>query len=392
MTAFENESERRAAAFQEFYGEGKKRLEKEASSYNEALSDEKQPVLKGYFADMADLNSDGKMLRGMLVQLGYALAKEAAGGSGAAYEKGMAAAASQEASESDALALAFEVMQTGILMHDDIIDEADERRGKATVHRRAAKRYGAEEADGHARQKLLRAADSAAICAGDYCMLDANRLIVERYSENANLPRVLSYFDKVILDTIRGELLDVVLPTERELESGKDLKLGECVEEIYFLKTAGYSVAGPLHLGMLLGGAPEETAAMLDAAAYEVGVAYQIKDDILGIFADAEYVGKDVGADIAEKKLTILYSYVAEAAPSYLAELDSVYGSKEVTPEVLGEVRRIFKESGALENAERRAEELSASALLKLEALPFAKGAAGEALKGFVEYAAGRKR
>ena len=103
--------------FLSFYKESTARLTKAAKAYNRSLKKDPNPIIKTFREDLADLNEGGKMLRGMLVGLGYSLA----GG--------------KDLKESDPLSLAFEIFQTGILIHDDIIDNAETRRGKLTAPR-----------------------------------------------------------------------------------------------------------------------------------------------------------------------------------------------------------------------------------------------------------------
>ena len=104
--------------FLDFYQTGVKRLSAIARAYNRSLKKDPNPILRIFKEDLADLNEGGKMLRGVLVGLGLKLAGET------------------EIEKSDYLALAFELFQTGVLIHDDIIDNAETRRGKFTIHRR----------------------------------------------------------------------------------------------------------------------------------------------------------------------------------------------------------------------------------------------------------------
>ena len=116
--------DRNLEAFRQFYGETFKRLEKKTLAFNRTLKKDENPIIRPFMEDLADLNQGGKMLRGMLVEFGYQIARNARG------------ASDLDLSVSDALALTFEMFQTGVLVHDDVIDNAAQRRGKITVHRR----------------------------------------------------------------------------------------------------------------------------------------------------------------------------------------------------------------------------------------------------------------
>ena len=166
----------------------------------------------------------------------------------------------------------------------------------------------------------------------------------------------------------------------------------QSVKEIYHLKTSCYSVIGPLRLGLLLGGADEASMRAMDRFGDELGIAYQIMDDILGIYSEADYLGKDVGSDISEYKQTILYLYVRSQAPEYYEELSRYYGKRQVSVDELEEVRRIFRESGALDYARSVMDACFARAERKLSRMRFVGREEREILKGFISYCRTRNR
>ncbi|MBR0378520.1 MAG: polyprenyl synthetase family protein [Lachnospiraceae bacterium] len=373
------------AAFSTFYSDSLNRLTKKTNAYNKILRKEPNPIIRPFREDLADLNTGGKMLRGMLVNLGYQIAVH------------MNGEAACNAAESDMLALAFEIFQTGVLVHDDIIDNAGTRRGKITVHRRYEHRLNVRETKMVAAgEKPGNLAKSAAICVGDLGIYYANKQIVDNYAQNEHLAALIGYFDDIVLQTIRGELLDVVLPYEIQDDKyspeEKKKLLEKSIWDIYYLKTAGYSVIGPLHLGMILGGADEKQMKALDRVAEDIGIAYQIMDDILGVFADPEKLGKDVGSDITEFKQTILYMYVCTMKPEYEEELLQIYGKKRISDAELDEVQRIFRESGALAYAQEMLGDCFERAEKRLARI---KGMSKEdkaILRGFITYCKGRRK
>ena len=373
------------AAFSAFYSDSLNRLTKKTNAYNKVMRKEPNPIIRPFREDLADLNTGGKMLRGMLVNLGYQIAVH------------MNGEAACNAAESDMLALAFEIFQTGVLVHDDIIDNAGTRRGKITVHRRYEHRLNVRETKMVAAgEKPGNLAKSAAICVGDLGIYYANKQIVDYYAQNEHLAALIGYFDDIVLQTIRGELLDVVLPYEIQDDKyspeEKKKLLEKSIWDIYYLKTAGYSVIGPLHLGMILGGADEKQMKALDRVAEDIGIAYQIMDDILGVFADPEKLGKDVGSDITEFKQTILYMYVCTMKPEYEEELLQIYGKKRISDAELDEVQRIFRESGALAYAQEMLGDCFERAEKRLARI---KGMSREdkaILRGFITYCKGRRK
>lgn len=373
------------AAFSAFYSDSLNRLTKKTNAYNKVMRKEPNPIIRPFREDLADLNTGGKMLRGMLVNLGYQIAVH------------MNGEAACNAAESDMLALAFEIFQTGVLVHDDIIDNAGTRRGKITVHRRYEHRLNVRETKMVAAgEKPGNLAKSAAICVGDLGIYYANKQIVDYYAQNEHLAALIGYFDDIVVRTIRGELLDVVLPYEIQDDKyspeEKKKLLEKSIWDIYYLKTAGYSVIGPLHLGMILGGADEKQMKALDRVAEDIGIAYQIMDDILGVFADPEKLGKDVGSDITEFKQTILYMYVCTMKPEYEEELLQIYGKKRISDAELDEVQRIFRESGALAYAQEMLGDCFERAEKRLARI---KGMSKEdkaILRGFITYCKGRRK
>ena len=373
------------AAFSAFYSDSLNRLTKKTNAYNKVMRKEPNPIIRPFREDLADLNTGGKMLRGMLVNLGYQIAVH------------MNGEAACNAAESDMLALAFEIFQTGVLVHDDIIDNAGTRRGKITVHRRYEHRLNVRETKMVAAgEKPGNLAKSAAICVGDLGIYYANKQIVDNYAQNEHLAALIGYFDDIVIQTIRGELLDVVLPYEIQDDKyspeEKKKLLEKSIWDIYYLKTAGYSVIGPLHLGMILGGADEKQMKSLDRVAEDIGIAYQIMDDILGVFADPEKLGKDVGSDITEFKQTILYMYVCTMKPEYEEELLQIYGKKRISDAELDEVQRIFRESGALAYAREMLGDCFERAEKRLARI---KGMSKEdkaILRGFITYCKGRRK
>lgn len=377
--------DRNLEAFRKFYEETYKRLEKKTHTYNRSLKKDDNPIIRPFIEDLADLNQGGKMLRGMLVVFGYQIARHARG------------ALDIDLPVSDALAQTFEMFQTGVLVHDDVIDNAAQRRGKITVHRRYEHRLDVRDIQMVSGiEKPQEIAKSVGICVGDLGIYYANKLLADSYGSDPALGQLISYFDDIVIQTIRGELLDVVLPYEIQDpgigEEERAKLLEKSIYDIYFLKTAGYSVIGPLHLGMILGGAEPKEMAALDRCARDIGIAYQIMDDILGVFADPKILGKDVGSDVAEYKQTILYMYVRTMKAEYAEELLQYYGKKHVTSKDIEQVQRIFEESGALTYAQSVLADHFESAERKISRMKFMDAEDKKILRGFISYCKGRRK
>ena len=377
--------DRNLEAFRKFYEETYNRLDKKTHAYNRSLKKDDNPIIRPFMEDLADLNQGGKMLRGMLVVFGYQIARHARG------------ASDIDLPISDALAQTFEMFQTGVLVHDDVIDNAAQRRGKITVHRRYEHRLDVRDIRMVSGiEKPQEIAKSVGICVGDLGIYYANKLLADSYGSDPALGQLISYFDDIVIQTVRGELLDVVLPYEIQDpgigEEERAKLLEKSIYDIYFLKTAGYSVIGPLHLGMILGGAEPKEMAALDRCARDIGIAYQIMDDILGVFADPKILGKDVGSDVAEYKQTILYMYVRTMKPEFAEELLQYYGKKHVTSRDIEQVQRIFEESGALAYAQSVLADHFESAERKISRMKFMDAEDKKILRGFISYCKGRRK
>lgn len=366
-------------AFGKFYQSTADRLRGKINQYNEALRQDSDNLLVPVKEGLADLNEGGKLLRGVLVCLGYHMT----GKNSCAYADGMA--------------MAFEIFQTGVLIHDDIIDQAELRRGKKTIKTRMEddlSQRGVRPLT--SSDSLAHVSESAAVCAGDLLLYEANRYLIKSYAKNKNPGALLLAYDDIIINTIRGELLDVILPYELQDPSLSEEKSDELLEksvmEIYHLKTSCYSVVGPLHMGMLLGEADPSDIRKTDDFADELGIAFQIKDDILGIYAEEGELGKDIGSDILEYKQTILYAWLKKHDPVSFHELLKYYGKPELTKKDLMAVRGIFKTSGALSYAERKMADCFEHARHKLSDMDFLRNCDRKILEDFISYLAIRKK
>ena len=309
-------------------------------------------------------NKGGKFLRACLIALGY----QSFGKDDDSYLP---------------LGIALELFQTSILIHDDIIDKADKRRGMDTIPVRYQKLYSDQiKGDGSFIDKRHDIGTSMALCLGDMGFYLALQVIAQNYKDNENLGRVLEYYNSVAIKTCEGEMVDVILPFYEEFY-GSEGDLENHVMEIYKLKTAWYSVVGPYCLGAILGGLDDDKVHKLEDALINLGIAFQIKDDLLGIYGDEKHIGKSVTSDVSEFKQTILYAYAINS--EYKDELLRYYG-KEIDAADMTNVRDIFSKSGAYDYAEKTMERLfkeSFQAILDLDFLDLDKK---KLLLGFAEF------
>ena len=347
--------------FNTFYKQVKNEINNYLKEYNESLVKDKTGFLRDNLELLKNLNSDGKLIRGFLISFGYKILKE-------------------DIKYSYNLALAYELFQTSILIHDDIIDNDNLRRGKDTIHFANFKKY--KSLNEHDAKK---ASESIGICIGDYGFFKVNEIIINNYKNDPNFVKVFNYYNDIVLKTIEGELTDVVLAFEGKYKEIKNLD--EHIMLIYKLKTAFYTIIGPLSLGLILGGIADEKLEDIRKFGEKVGIAFQIQDDILGIYSD---MGKVIGSDIKEYKQTILYSYTIRNE-KYKNELLKYYGKENITELEINETRRIFKESGAYEYATNIMNQYYDESIEIIKKVNWIKEVDKSIIFGFIQYLKGRK-
>jgi len=197
---------------------------------------------------------------------------------------------------------AFELLHTALIVHDDVIDRDFSRRGIPNVS-------GSYRDDATTSGISTPAAEhrgmSAAVIAGDLALAGASRLLLDVTCAEETRARLLDILDEAIFASAGGELLDVELSLAPEVPSVSE------VLEMERAKTAVYSFEAPLQAGAVLAGAPEPVIEALGEFGREVGIAYQIVDDLLGVFGSESETGKTTLGDLREGKRTVLIAYAA---------------------------------------------------------------------------------
>ena len=254
---------------------------------------------------------------------------------------------------------ALELIQACALIHDDIIDASDTRRGNPTVHR-------ALEAE-HRQQHMLGSAEAygtnAAILLGDLALAWAEDMW--RYSglSQEALARAAEPWVGMRTEVIGGQLLDMML----ESLGSESVEMANRVNRY---KTAAYTIERPLHLGAALAGADDAAIDAFRGYGRDIGIAFQLRDDLLGVFGDPEVTGKPAGDDLREGKRTELFAtaleLLAETDPAGAEELRAGIGRTEDGAE-LRRLAELIRESGAEDAMEHRIEQLTVSGLGYLE-------------------------
>lgn len=266
--------------------------------------------------------------------------------------------------------VAMELMQSFLLIHDDIMDQDDLRRGAPSVHAqyrdlRGSRQYGV----------------SMGICAGDVAAFMA-------VQQMASLP-VSPDVRSTLTELFAREIISVGLAQMQDVHHGYvDHASREAVLQVYTWKTGRYTFSLPMMTGAILADASRETVGILAELGEGMGRVFQIRDDQLGIFGEDEAIGKPAGSDIRENKKTIFRELLMERLPGD-HPVRSLFGRETLSNEELALVRHTLTETGVMKDvdalvvSEQRAAEQHVSSL-------GLDGDAREALDALLEYNAGR--
>ena len=238
------------------------------------------------------------------------------------------------------VAYAVEIFHNFSLLHDDIMDEAPLRRGKPTVH--------------------IKYGQNAGILSGDVMLIYGYESLMKLENQTI-LPKIISIYNQMAIDVCEGQQYDM------EFEERGDVTIEEYIKMIG-LKTAAL-IAASLKMGAIVGGATEEDAENLSAFGYNIGVAFQLQDDILDTYGDPEKFGKKVGGDIAQNKKTFLVIKTLEIANQESKHQLITLMNTETTDEAekIKAVTTIFNENNIRSISEELMEEYLVKAFHHLE-------------------------
>lgn len=276
------------------------------------------------------------------------------------------------------LAVVMEIIQSYLLITDDVADKSDLRRGEPTVHRRYEQLYQGKVSE--------REAEQLATFTGMVAGHMAQDLLAGTNEAPERVVAAIRYVNKNIVITGLGQLEDIIQEITREAAHDDIIRK-------YSLKTSHYTFINPLQAGMALAG-------IIDPAAYDqvavfgtaAGVAFQTHDDYLGVFGTAEETGKPTTDDIKEGKLTILTEHALNTGSTAdVKTLRSYLGNPAFSERDLLTARGIFDKTGATMEARRVAETYADEAVRALEAITIWSAAFNAQLAELVMYSINRK-
>ncbi|MFJ8142904.1 polyprenyl synthetase family protein [Streptomyces sp. NPDC096013] len=260
---------------------------------------------------------------------------------------------------------ALELIQTCALVHDDIMDGSTIRRGRPALHADVQAQY----ADAGTASRTGRFGEAAAVLAGDLALAWADDVIADTPLAPDPALRVRGLWSSMRMEMVAGQYLDIQGQTTSSLSLARAIR-SAC------LKTALYSVERPLALGAALAGADDAKTAALCSAGRCVGIAFQLRDDLQGIFGTPEATGKPSGDDIRSGKPTYLIALARARAEAVgdrtaLAVLDSSVGRADLSEPGLAEVREVLDSTGAHATVEAKIDRLVAQGMRHLDGAVF---------------------
>ncbi|MEO6268664.1 MAG: polyprenyl synthetase family protein [Nocardioidaceae bacterium] len=276
-------------------------------------------------------------------------------------------AVSPEVSDEDALlraCAALEMLHASALVHDDYMDASNTRRGRPATHRA----FGAEHREQGWRGDPEQYGAAAAILLGDLLLTWSDELLRRCGLPADRVADAMDVFDRCRSEVITGQFLDVSVQARGQADV-------DAAMTVLRYKSAKYSVERPLHVGATLAGAGPDQLGELTAYGLPLGEAFQLRDDLLGVFGDPASTGKPAGDDLVEGKRTVLVALALDAArPGDAAVLDGALGTP-LSQDAVAELRHIIDSSGAHDQVEQVITELVGLSLGHLDASSLAEPA-----------------
>lgn len=286
------------------------------------------PLLELLTRVAGDLCSGGKRLRPAFAYWGYV----AAAGEG------------EPPAELWPAISAIELLHVGVLMHDDVLDESDTRRGRPAAHRQFEAWHREQGGIGDSAEYGRK----LAVLLGDQLLVWSDELArVDRLGEQA-----MGYWHAVRTEVNSGQVLDI--SAQYRVGAPAATSDEQIAARVLEEKTSRYTVQRPLQLGAAAGGASAEQLAALGRYGLGLGRAFQLRDDLLGIFAEAAETGKPAAGDLREGKRTVLMARVLANLPTPEADqLAAMLGNPDLSDDQIAIARKLINQSGAVEQIEK---------------------------------------
>jgi len=283
-------------------------------------------------------------------------------------------------------ATAMELFQAAALLHDDVMDDSDTRRGMPAAHRRLAVEHAAAGWAGNGD----RFGVAGAILGGDLCLIWSDELFATSGLPVAELTRARPLFDRMRTQLMGGQFLDVLESARGWDGLTTDQQIARARKVIRY-KSAKYTIEHPLLIGAAAANVSALDRVALSTYGLDLGEAFQLRDDLLGVFGDPAQTGKPAGDDLREGKRTVLVALVLDqATPSSAALFDRLLGARDLDGPGVDELRGAITASGAPDRVEQMIVDLSASARSALHSTTGLTDEARSALDALIDVSTAR--
>ena len=284
-------------------------------------------------------------------------------------------------------AAALELFQAAALIHDDVMDDSDTRRGMPAAHRRFAMLHRGSGWTGDGERFGL----AGAVLAGDLCLVWSDELLNSCGLDPVHLARGRTAFDRMRTELMGGQYLDML---EQAISGSTDRAQGGGAEQrarrVLQYKSAKYTIEEPLLIGGRLAGADDRLLACYSAYGLPLGEAFQLRDDVLGVFGDPAETGKPAGDDLREGKRTVLVAKALQrASPAQAGLVRRLLGDPHLDAAGVADLREVIVGTGALAQVEALIDDLVARSRAGLAAAPVTEPARA-VLEGLVAAATSR--
>jgi geranylgeranyl diphosphate synthase, type I len=273
------------------------------------------------------------------------------------------------------LATSLEVFHAAALVHDDIMDNSDTRRGLPAAHRAFESIHKDRSYSGSAQHF----GSSTALLLGDLLLAWSDDLLTTALADQD--PEIAlatrSQFSTMRQEVTLGQYLDIH-EEAAWLHHGQDERMERALRVVTY-KSAKYSMEAPLLIGASLAGASPSQLENLSSFGLPLGIAFQLRDDVLGVFGDSEVTGKPSGDDLREGKRTVLIARAEASMPESAKRVfNELLGDRTLNPDQIEVMQSTLRDTGALDEVENTIERYADTAMSALEGAEITEGARSE--------------
>lgn len=271
------------------------------------------------------------------------------------------------------ISAALEMFHAAALVHDDLLDQSDTRRGKPAIH----KRFEAQHHEHRFAGDPVRFGIAGSVLVGDLMLAWSSELFgaAVRAAPSAEIGRACrDEFSRMRFEVMAGQYLDVFEENAAPLRSFDEIVVR--ANRVMLYKSAKYSIEAPLLIGASFGGADVDLLRGFSNFGVPLGMAFQLRDDVLGVFGDPAITGKPAGDDLREGKRTALVGLTLQALPASVARIfEELLTERELSDEQVAFMQQAIRESGALAKVEQTIAEYWSAATAALDSLEIETGA-----------------